>query len=85
MFKKALTFFALACILALSMLPLEAAAKMKVVSPGGKEEVKMLDRIPAMNRHSGDFTLAEKGRYQILLLFKAGNRKTAAGFYYRLP
>jgi tripartite ATP-independent transporter DctP family solute receptor len=30
MFKKALTFFALACILALSMLPLEAAAKMKV-------------------------------------------------------
>jgi hypothetical protein len=62
----------------------EAAVKMKVISPGGNEEVKILDRIPAMNQHSGDFTLAEKGRYQILLLFKAGGRKTAAGFYYRL-
>ena len=68
-----------------SNLPLnEAVVKMKVISPGGKEEVKMLDQIPAMNQYSGDFALPEKGRYQILILFKAEGKKQAGGFYYRV-
>ncbi len=62
----------------------EAVVKMKVISPKGKDEIKMLDSIPAMNQYSGDFTLSEKGRYQILILFRAGGKKQAAGFYYRL-
>jgi hypothetical protein len=62
----------------------EAVVKMKVISPKGKEEVKILDHIPAMNQYSGDFALPEKGRYQILILFKSGGKKQAGGFYYRL-
>jgi hypothetical protein len=62
----------------------EAVVKMKVISPAGREEVKLLDQIPAMNRHSGDFTLAEKGRYQILILFKAEGKKQAGGYYFQL-
>jgi hypothetical protein len=68
-----------------SNLPLnEAVVKMKVISPKGKEEGKILDHIPAMNQYSGDFALPEKGRYQILILFKSGGKKQAGGFYYRV-
>ncbi len=62
----------------------EAVVKMKVIAPKGKEEIKALDPIPAMNQYAGDFTLGEKGRYQILILFKSGGKKKAAGFYYLL-
>ena len=62
----------------------EAVVKMKVISPKGQEEVKLLDQIPAMNQYSGDFPLAEKGRYQILILFKAEGKKQAGGFYFQL-
>jgi hypothetical protein len=62
----------------------EEIVKMKVISPQGKEQTKILDQIPAMNQYTGEFTMAEKGRYQILLLFKSGGEKKAVGFYYRL-
>ena len=61
----------------------EAVVKMKVIDPQGKDQIKPLDSIPAMNQYTGDFTLSAKGRYQILILFKAGDQKQAAGFYYR--
>jgi hypothetical protein len=34
-----------------------------------------------MNQYAGDFNLSDKGRYQILILFKSGGKKHAAGFY----
>ena len=61
-----------------------AVVKMKVISPRGKEQVKLLDAVPAMNQYGQDFDLTEKGRYQVLILFRNGGKKTAAGFYYRL-
>ncbi len=61
-----------------------AVVKMKVIDPKGKEQIKMLDFIQGMNQYAGDFTLSAKGRYQILILFKAGDKKQAAGFYYLL-
>ena len=63
----------------------DGVVKIKVISPQGKEEVRLLDSIPAMKQFVGDFTLNEKGRYQILVLFKAKGKKHATGFYYRLP
>ncbi len=64
-------------------LPLtNAVVKMKVIDPKGKDQVKLLDFIAGMNQYAGDFTLSGKGRYQILILFKAGGKKEAAGFYY---
>ena len=62
----------------------DAVVKMKVIDPKGKEQVKLLDFTMAMNQYAGDFTLSEKGRYQILILFKAGGKKQSAGFYYLL-
>jgi hypothetical protein len=62
----------------------DAVVKMKIIDPKGKEQEKLLDFTMAMNQYSGDFTLSEKGRYQILILFKTGGQKKAAGFYYRL-
>ena len=62
----------------------DAVVKMKVVSPSGKDQIKLLDFIAGMNQYTGDFNLSEKGRYQILILFKAGGKKQAGGFYYLL-
>jgi len=68
-----------------SNLPIsDAVVKMKVIDPKGKEQVKLLDFTMAMNQYSGDFSLSPKGRHQILILFKAGGKKQAAGFYYVL-
>jgi hypothetical protein len=63
---------------------LNAVVKMKVISPKGKDQIKILDAIPAMNQYGQDFSLTEKGRYQVLILFRNGGKKTGAGFYYRL-
>jgi len=68
-----------------SNLPIsDAVVKMKVIDPKGKAQIKLLDFTAAMNQYAGDFTLPEKGRYQILILFKAGTQKQAAGFYYAM-
>lgn len=63
---------------------LNAVVKMKVIPPKGQEQIKLLDAIPAMNQYGQDFSLTEKGRYQVLILFRNGGKKTGAGFYYRL-
>ena len=62
----------------------DAVVKMKVINPKGKDQIKLLDFTVGMNQYAGDFTLDGKGRYQILILFKAGGKKQAAGFYYLL-
>ena len=68
-----------------SNLPLtDAVVKMKVIGPKGDEQIKLLDFTQAMNQYAGDFTLSEKGKYQILILFKSGGKKHPAGFYYVL-
>jgi len=66
-------------------LPLmDAVVKMKVIGPKAKEQIKLLDFTQAMNQYAGDFTFPEKGKYQILILFKSGGKKHPAGFYYVL-
>ncbi|HYB20518.1 MAG TPA: hypothetical protein VEH09_06290, partial [Thermodesulfobacteriota bacterium] len=60
----------------------DAVVKMKIIDPKGKDQMRLLDFIAGMNQYAGDFTLAEKGRYQILILLKSGGKKQAAGFYY---
>ncbi len=66
-----------------SNLPLtDVVVKMKMIGPKGTEQVKVLDFTQAMNQYAGDFTLSEKGKYQILILFKSGGKKHPAGFYF---
>jgi hypothetical protein len=61
-----------------------AAVNMKVISPGKKEQVKMLTFMPEMKHYGNDFTLSEKGKYEILTLFKIGEQKRKGGFYYEV-
>lgn len=62
----------------------DAVVKMKIIAPKGSEQTKLLDFTQAMNQYAGDFTLSEKGKYQVLILFKSGGKKHPAGFYYVL-
>lgn len=62
----------------------DAVVKMKVIDPKGKDQTKLLDFMKGMNQFGGNFTLAEKGRYQVLILFKWADKKYPAGFYYLL-
>ena len=61
-----------------------AAVNMKVISPGKKEQVKMLTFMPEMKHYGNDFTLSEKGKYEVLTLFKIGEQKRKGGFYYEV-
>lgn len=62
----------------------DAVVKMKVVDSKGNAQVKLPDFLKGMNQYAGDFTLVDKGRYQILILFKWNEKKHPAGFYYLL-
>ena len=62
----------------------DAVVKMKVIDSKGKEQIKLLDFMKGMNQYGGDFALAGKGRYQVLILFKWADKKYPAGFYYVL-
>ena len=59
-----------------------AQVKMKVVSPGKKDQIKMLTYMPEMKHYGNDFTLSEKGRYEIMILFKIGDKERKGGIYY---
>jgi len=58
---------------------MDAVVKMKIIDPQGKEETKLLDFVQAMNQYAGDFALSEKGKYQILILFKSNARNIRPG------
>jgi hypothetical protein len=53
----------------------EASVNMKVVSPSKKEQIKLLIPMPEMKHFGNDFNLSEKGKYEILILFKIGDKK----------
>ncbi|MCX5886373.1 MAG: hypothetical protein NT096_10775 [Proteobacteria bacterium] len=59
-----------------------AQVKMKVVSPGKKDQIKMLTYMPEMKHYGNDFTLSEKERYEIMILFKIGDKERKGGIYY---
>jgi len=59
-----------------------AAVNMKVISPGKKEQIKMLTFMPEMKHYGNDFNLSEKGRYEIMILFKIGDKERKGGIYY---
>jgi len=60
----------------------DASVNMKVVSPNKNEQTKMLISMPEMKHFGNDFNLSEKGRYEILILLKIGEKKRKGGVYY---
>jgi len=62
----------------------DAQVNMKVVDPKGKDQIKALKYEESMKSYDAYFKLPEKGKYQVMVLFKIGEKKRTAGIYYDL-
>jgi len=62
----------------------DATVKMKVIDPGGKDQIKTLKAEKEMKSYDAYFNLAQKGKYQILASFKVGDKTRNAGTYYEV-
>jgi len=61
-----------------------AGITMKVVDPNGKDQIKTLKYENEMKSYDAYFKLPDKGKYQIIILFKVGEQKRTAGMYYEI-
>jgi len=61
-----------------------AQISMKVVDPKGKDQIKSLKYEEMMKSYDAYFNLPEKGKYQVMILFKVGDQKKTAGIYYEV-
>ena len=61
-----------------------AQINMKVVDPKGKDQIKALKYEEAMKSYDTYFNLPDKGKYQVMILFKVGEQKKTAGIYYEI-
>jgi hypothetical protein len=61
-----------------------AQINMKVVDSKGKDQIKPLKYEGEMKSYDAYFNLPEKGKYQVMILFKIGEQKRTAGIYYDL-
>jgi hypothetical protein len=59
-----------------------AQISMKVVDPKGKDQIKTLKYDGMMKSYDAFFDLSEKGKYQVMILAKDGEKKITAGIYY---
>jgi len=62
----------------------DAQINMKVVDPKGKDQIKALKFEEMMKSYDAFFNLPEKGKYQVMVLFKIGEKKRTAGTYYEI-
>jgi len=62
----------------------DAQVSMKVVDPKGKDQIKSLKYEDMMKSYDAYFNLPEKGKYQVMILAKMGDKKITAGIYYDL-
>ena len=61
-----------------------AQINMKVVDPKGKDQIKTLKYEDMMKSYDAFFNLPEKGKYQVMILAKIGEKKITAGIYYEM-
>jgi hypothetical protein len=61
-----------------------AQINMKVVDPKGKDQIKTLKYEGEMKSYDAYFNLPDKGKYQVMVLFKVGEQKRTAGIYYEV-
>ena len=61
-----------------------AQISMKVIDAKGKDQVKPMKFEEMMKSYDAYFDLKEKGKYQVLILFKVGDLKRTAGIYYEV-
>ena len=61
-----------------------AQINMKVIDPKGKDQVKSMKYDEMMKSYDAYFNLKEKGKYQVMILFKIEEQKRTAGIYYEI-
>ena len=61
-----------------------AQINMKVVDPKGKDQIKPLKYEDMMKSYDAYFNFPEKGKYQVMILAKTGEKKITAGIYHDL-
>ncbi|MCJ7545858.1 MAG: hypothetical protein MUP30_03370 [Deltaproteobacteria bacterium] len=61
-----------------------AQITMKVIDPKGQDQIKPLKYEEAMKTYDVYFKLSDKGKYQVIILFKVGDQKKTAGIYYEI-
>ena len=61
-----------------------AQITMKVIDPKGQDQIKSLQYEDAMKSYDAYFKLPDKGKYQVIMLFKIGEQKRTAGIYYEI-
>jgi len=62
----------------------DAQINMKVVDPKGKDQIKPLKYEVVMKSYDAYFNLPDKGKYQVIILAKVGEKKIPAGIYYEV-
>src|SRR4030066_1933676 len=62
----------------------DAQINMKVVNLKGKDQIKTLKYEEAMKSYDAYFNLKEKGKHQVMILFKIGEQKRTAGIYHEI-
>jgi len=62
----------------------DAQVMMKVIDPKGKDQIKNLKYEKDMKSYDAYFNLPEKGKYQVMILFKIGDKKGTAGIHYEI-
>lgn len=62
----------------------DAEVQMKVVDPKGKDQIKALKYEAEMKSYDAYVNLPAKGKYQVLILYKSGEKKGTAGIYYEV-
>lgn len=63
---------------------MNAEITMKVVDPSGESQIKPLAADAMMKYYNAYFNLPQKGKYELLIVFKVGDRKSNAGIYYEV-
>lgn len=61
-----------------------AQITMKVIDPKGQDQIKPLKYEDSMKSYDAYFKLSDKGKYQVIILFKVGDQKRTAGIYYEI-
>ncbi len=61
-----------------------AEINMKVIDPEAKSQIKALKADTMMKYYNAYFNLSQKGKYQVLIVFKVGDKKSNAGMYYEV-
>jgi hypothetical protein len=61
-----------------------AQITMKVIDPKGQDQIRSLKYEDPMKSYDAYFKLPDKGKYQVIMLFKIGEQKRTAGIYYEI-